>query len=102
MARRQGGAAVSPTEHRIELEYDGKAYVADVEIEWVKIDDSFDGHLYGRSHTFEDHHFEAESIEVMGVIDVDIDEYVQDLDLIEGLESEIILLARSTIECPYD
>ena len=33
------------------------------------VDDSFDGHLYGRVHTFEEHHWEPENWEVIWIED---------------------------------
>jgi hypothetical protein len=79
---------VSRTEHELEVEVDGKTYLVNVEVEWRKVDDSFDGHLYGRPYTFEDHHFEPEEWEVCSCIDIDTDEEV-DSDEVPGLAGAI-------------
>jgi hypothetical protein len=59
------------TEHNIEFEMNGKNYTAQVEVEWKYVDDSFDGHAYGRPHTFEAHHWEPEDWEIIWIEDED-------------------------------
>jgi len=60
---------VSRTEHDLKVEIGGVLYFVQVEVEWKKVDDSFDGHLYGRPHTFEAHHFEPAEYEVVSITD---------------------------------
>ena len=54
-----------------EVEHEGEVYWVEVEFSTHTVDDSFDGHLGGVVHTFEDSHREvdSESIEIVSCTD---------------------------------
>lgn len=54
-----------------DLEHEGEVYWVEVDFDTVEVDDSFDGHLAGRVHTFKDSHREADtdSLEVISCTD---------------------------------
>ena len=59
------------SQHSLEIEIDGVLYMVEVEVDWERVDDSFDGHLGGRVHTFEAHHYEPQDWEIIECVDED-------------------------------
>lgn len=50
-----------------DLEHGGEVYWVEVEFDTISVDDSFDGHLAGRVHTFEASHLEPD-METLAII----------------------------------
>ena len=44
-------------DHELDIEHEGKDYIVHLDLEWEYEDTSFDGHLYGRVHTFKQGHW---------------------------------------------
>jgi hypothetical protein len=54
-----------------DIEHEGEVYWVEVEFETTRVDDSFDGHLAGRVHTFKGSHREPDmdTLEVVSCTD---------------------------------
>jgi hypothetical protein len=74
-----------------ELEHEGEAYWVEVEFRTIRVDDSFDGHLAGRVHTFEASHREADidSLEVVSCTDGAGEEVHVDDDLMAAIAGHV-------------
>lgn len=76
-----------------EVEHAGEAYWVEVEFDTVEVDDSFDGHLGGRVHTFKDSHREPDmdSLEVVSCTDGDgvEEDPVYTEGLMEAIEAKV-------------
>lgn len=72
-----------------DLEHEGEMYWVEVEFDTIRVDDSFDGHLYGRVHTFESSHREPDldTLEVISCTDGAGEEV--DPDVVPGLMKAI-------------
>lgn len=73
--------------HDLEVEAGGRLYLVMVDISWVRVDDSFDGHLGGYVHTFAASHWEPGEYEVEAIIDEDGENV--DLEDVPGLDRAI-------------
>lgn len=78
------------SKYELELQHDGQTYVVHLDLDWVYEDDSFDGHLGGRVHTFERGHWSVGdyTIDECLLVGEDDDEEV-DPDIIHGLSKAI-------------
>ncbi len=78
------------SDYELELTHDGQDYIVHLDIDWEYSDDSFDGHLGGRVHTFEAGHWQVEDYRIVDCLLVgeDDDEEV-DPDIIHGLTKAI-------------
>lgn len=78
------------SQHELEIEHDGNTYIVHIDADWEYIDDSFDGHLGGRVHTFEAGHWQVEDyrVEECYLVTEDDDEEI-DYEIVHGLEDAI-------------
>ena len=78
------------SDYELNLSHEGQDYIVHLELEWVYEDDSFDGHLGGRVHTFKSGHWRVDDYRVIDclLIGDDDDEEVEP-DIIHGLSSAI-------------
>jgi hypothetical protein len=76
--------------HSIEIVHDAAVYMLVVEVEWTHVDDSFDGHLGGRVHTFEAGHWEVDDFDIQSLTDAD----GEDVDETEAIADAVRELRR--------
>ncbi len=74
-----------------EIEHEGETYWVEVEFETTLVDDSFDGHLAGRVHTFKGSHREPDmdSLEVVACADGDGDEVDPPAGLLKAIARNV-------------
>jgi hypothetical protein len=74
-----------------DLKHGGEVYWVEVEFDTISVDDSFDGHLYGRVHTFEASHREADmdSLEVVSCTDGEGAEVEPDAGLLKAIAAHV-------------
>lgn len=72
-----------------DLEHGGEVYWVEVEYSTIEVDDSFDGHLGGYVHTFEDSHREVDPDDWSIISCTDGEGNEVDVGLVPGLEDAI-------------
>jgi hypothetical protein len=74
-----------------DLEHGGEVYWVEVDFDTIRVDDSFDGHLAGRVHTFEASHREADidSLEVVSCTDGEGEEVHVDDELLAAIAQHV-------------
>lgn len=90
-------------DHELDLTHREKDYIVHLDLDWVYDDTSFDGHLYGRVHTFKSGHWIVGDYRVVMCLLIGEDDSEEvEPDDIEGLSDAICDKVREMTRDTYD